>query len=146
MVAMNKISQICTVLLLIASVVCGLASCKKKSIPAEEYMKSIVEDAKTLNNKCPIAQHNGAEVVAVECKDGQLVFTCKVSDQVISSINLDEASQQIVSSVSDKMKVKLIKGNCDLVYKYVSENDSSSITINPDVLADAYKKDHPEKK
>lgn len=110
------------------------------------YLESIAEDARQLNEKCPIVQNNGAEVVAVECKDSQLVFTCKVSDQVISSINLDEASQQIVASVSDKMKEKLIKGRCNLIYKYVSDNDSSSITIEPDVLIEAYKKEHPETK
>lgn len=138
----KRIIHIYQAFLVVSIALCSV-SCKDKSSESSMYLNSISEDAKQLNEKCPIVQNNGAEVVSVECKDSQLVFTCKVSDQVISSINLDEASQQIVSSVSDKMKEKLIKGRCNLVYKYVSEKDSSLITIEPDVLAEAYSKEHP---
>lgn len=141
----KRIARFSTICLLTAATWC-IVSCNKKAPSSSMYLESIAEDARQLNEKCPIVQNNGAEVVAVECKDSQLVFTCKVSDQVISSINLDEASQQIVASVSDKMKEKLIKGRCNLIYKYVSDNDSSSITIEPDVLIEAYKKEHPETK
>lgn len=143
---MNKLINVISVALVTIAAMFAFGSCKEKVASTDEYMNSIAEDAKMLNAKCPIAQHNGAEVVAVECKDGQLIFTCNVSDQVISSINLEEASEKIVASVSDKMKMKLIKGHCYLVYKYVSENDSSTITINPDVLVEAYKKDYTETK
>lgn len=141
----KRIARLCTVFLLTGTALC-FVSCKEKAPSSSMYLESIAEDARLLNEKCPIIQNNGAEVVSVECKDSQLVFTCKVSDQVISSINLDEASQQIVASVSDKMKEKLIKGKCNLIYKYVSDNDSSSITVEPNVLQEAYKKEHPDTK
>lgn len=141
----KRIARFCTICLLTGTALC-IVSCKEKAPSSSMYLKSIAEDARLLNEKCPIVQNNGAEVVSVECKDSQLVFTCKVSDQVMSSINLDEASQQIVASVSDKMKEKLIKGKCNLIYKYVSDNDSSSITVEPNVLQEAYKKEHPDTK
>lgn len=111
-------------------------SCKKKDAIPSEYVKGLNDIAVQYNKKCPKDEANGTRLESVTFADSTLTFRLSLSDQAIVKINLDNARDSIIHNISDKLKKFLIKGNCNLEYKYVSPNDSSSITIISSELGD----------
>jgi len=109
-------------------------SCKKKEKSSSEYAKQLSELATKLNKSCPKNKANGTRLESVAFVDCTLVYRLSLSDQAIVTVNLDNARDSIIRNMSDDLKNALIKGNCSLEYKYVSKNDSSSITIVPNEL------------
>lgn len=119
--------------LLSVILVLGLAvSCKKKQ--ASDYVKGISDIAAQYNKKCPKDEVNGTRLESVTFADNTLSFRLSLSDKAIVTINLDNTRDSIIHNMSEKLKKFLVKGNCNLEYKYVSPNDSSSITIVPSEL------------
>ena len=93
------------------------------------------------NKKCPRDEANGTKLESVSFKDSTMIFRLSLSDKAIVTINLDNTRDSIISNMSEKLKKFLVKGNCNLEYKYVSPNDSSSITIVPNELGYSDSKD-----
>lgn len=115
----------------------GLAiSCKKKEAPASEYVKGLSDIAAQYNKNCPKDEANGTKLESVTFSENTMTFRLSLSDQAIVTVNLDNTRDSIIQNMSDKLKKFLVKGNCNLEYKYVSPNDSSSITIVPKELGD----------
>lgn len=114
-----------------------VVSCKKNNPQPSEYVKGLADIAAKYNEKCPKEEVNGTRLESVTFSDKTMTFRMSVSDQAIATINLDETRDSIVQNMSDKLKVFLIKGQCNLEYKYVSDNDSSSIVIIPAELSNA---------
>ena len=105
-----------------------ITSCKKKQ---NQYVKELSEIAKSFNEHCPKEQGNGYCLEAVTFADSTLSFRLTTTDNAISKFNTDVARDSIVNNVSAKLKKFLVKGNCNLEYKYVAPNDSITITIEP---------------
>ena len=119
------------------ALVLGLTvSCKKKEASPSEYVKGLSDIAVKYNKGCPKDEANGTKLESVTFSDNTLTFRLSLSDQAIVKINLDNTRDSIINNMSDKLKKFLIKGNCNLEYKYVSPNDSSSITIVPKELGE----------
>lgn len=119
------------VLTLIAGATIG---CNKKNEAKEIYLKNISEIAAQYNKGCPRQQANGATLESVTFEDSVLVFRSAVSQNSITTINLDNARDSIIKNISPTLKSYLIKGDCNLEYRYVAPRDSSSITIIPKEL------------
>lgn len=130
-----NINHLLTSLLTIA-LIWGLVACMKKETDSSVYVKEIEKEAALLNKKCPKDEGNGKKLESVTFVNDTLLYRLTVSDQAIVKINLDDTRDSIVHNMSDKLKKFLIKGKCNLEYRYVSPNDSSSITIVPNELGD----------
>lgn len=111
-------------------------SCKKKEPNSSEYVKGLADIAEQYNERCPKEETNGTKLESVTFTDNTMTFRLSLSDQAIVTINLDNTRDSIIHNMSEKLKKFLVKGNCNLEYKYVSPNDSSSITIVPNELGD----------
>ena len=109
-------------------------SCKKKEIASSEYVKGLSEMTTQYNENCPKDEANGTTLESVSFIDNTLVFRLSLTDQAIVTINLDNARDSIIHNISENLKKYLVKGNCNLEYKYISPNHSSSITILPNEL------------
>ena len=132
---MMNMNRKCLLISFLATIIVfGLMSCKKKDAIPSEYVKGLTDIAAQYNKKCPKDETNGTRLESVTFADSTLTFRLSLSDQAIVKINLDNARDSIIHNISDKLKKFLIKGNCNLEYKYVSPNDSSSITIIPNEL------------
>lgn len=118
-----------------------IVSCKKKETSQSEYIQSLSDIAAQYNKKCPRDEANGTKLESVSFKDSTMIFRLSLSDKAIVTINLDNTRDSIISNMSEKLKKFLVKGNCNLEYKYVSPNDSSSITIVPNELGYSDSKD-----
>lgn len=114
----------------------GLIACKKKEATSAEYVKGLADIAAQYNKKCPKDEANGTRLESVTFDDNTMIFRLSLSDQAIVTINLDNTRDSIIHNMSDNLKKFLVKGKCNLEYKYVSPNDSSSITIVPNELGD----------
>ncbi len=135
-----RVNCLLTSLLTIA-LVFGLVACKKKGQAPSEYAKGLAEIAAQFNKNCPKEEPNGTKLESVTFTDNTLKYRLSLSDQAIVTINLDNTRDSIIHNVSDRLKKFLVKGNCNLEYKYVSPNDSSSITIVPNEFGDIDSKD-----
>lgn len=111
-----------------------IMSCKKKETSSSEYVKGLSDIAVQYNKNCPKNEANGTKLESVTFTDNTMIFRLSLSDQAIVKINLDDTRDSIIRNMSDKLKKFLVRGNCNLEYKYVSPNDSSSITIVPNEL------------
>lgn len=111
-----------------------LSSCKPKVTDKSQYINAITEVAKQYQSHCPKQLDNNTMIESVEFVDSTLKFRMTLSDEAIANINLDNARDSIINNMTDKLKIALVKGHCNLEYKYVSPNDSSSITIIPNEL------------
>lgn len=111
-----------------------LVACKKKDTPQSEYIQGLSDMAAQYNKTCPRDEGNGTKLESVRFEENTIIFRLSLSDKAIVSINLDNTRDSIINNMSDKLKKFLVKGNCNLEYKYVSPNDSSSITIVPNEL------------
>lgn len=140
---MKKISffRIVVGILAFALVFGLIVSCKKKTIPSSEYIKGLSDIVSQYNKRCPQQEANGTTLESVTFDENTMTFRLSLSDQAIVTIDLDSTRDSIIQNMSDKLKKYLIKGNCNLEYKYVSPNDSSSIIIVPNELGDIYSKD-----
>lgn len=116
-------------------------SCKKKETSPSEYVKGLSDIAVQYNKNCPKDEANGTKLESVTFTDNTMIFRLSLSDQAIVTINLDNTRDSIINNMSDKLKKFLVKGNCNLEYKYVSPNDSSSITIVPNELGEIESKE-----
>lgn len=116
-------------------------SCKKKETSPSEYVKGLSDIAVQYNRNCPKDEANGTKLESVTFTDNTMIFRLSLSDQAIVTINLDNTRDSIINNMSDKLKKFLVKGNCNLEYKYVSPNDSSSITIVPNELGEIESKE-----
>lgn len=110
------------------------SSCKPKVTDKSQYINAITEVAKQYQSHCPKQLDNNTMIESVEFVDSTLKFRMTLSDEAIANINLDNARDSIINNMTDKLKIALVKGQCNLEYKYVSPNDSSSITIIPNEL------------
>lgn len=131
-------------LLSVTFIVCLLGivtSCKPKQPDASKYMKQISDIALKYNKSCPKELANGTKLESVTFKDNLMTFRLSITDEAIVTIDLDNARDSIINRMSDKLKEYLFKGKCNLIYKYVSPNDSSSITIIPNELAKFFKEE-----
>lgn len=117
-----------------------IVSCKKKEV-SSRYVKELADIAAQYNKNCPKDEANGTKLESVTFADSTLTYRLSLSDQAIVNINLENARDSIIHNMSEKLKRSLIKGNCNLEYKYVSPNDSSSITIVPNELGDIVSKE-----
>lgn len=111
-----------------------LNSCKPKETDKSQYISAITEVAKQYQSHCPKQLDNNTTIESVEFTDNTLKFRMTLSDEAIANINLDDARDSIINNMTDKLKIAIVKGECQLEYKYVSPNDSSSITIIPNEL------------
>lgn len=118
-----------------------IVSCKKKETSPSEYVKGLSDIAAQYNKNCPKDEANGTKLESVTFADNTMTFRLSLSDQAIVTINLDNTRDSIINNMSDKLKKFLVKGNCNLEYKYVSPNDSSSITIVPNELGEIESKE-----
>lgn len=119
------------------AIVLGMTvSCKKKETTPSEYIKGLSDIASQFNKNCPKDEANGTKLESVTFAENTMTFRLSLSDQAIVTINLDNTRDSIIHNMSDKLKKFLVKGNCNLEYKYVSPNDSSSITIVPNELGE----------
>ena len=124
------------------ALVLGLTvSCKKKEPASSEYVKGLSDIATQYNKNCPKDEANGTKLESVTFAENKMTFRLSLSDKAIVTINLDNTRDSIIHNMSDKLKKFLIKGNCNLEYKYVSPNDSSSITIVPKELGEIESKE-----
>lgn len=121
---------------LVITFVSGLfTSCKNKpELTSSDYIKELRDIAVKYNTKCPMDEPNGTKLESVTFTDKTMTFRLSVSDEAIVTINLEETRDSLVKNMSNKLKKFLIRGNCNLEYKYISPNDSSSITIIPNEL------------
>lgn len=130
----------CAMLLILAL---GLAvSCKKKE---SEFVKELSDVAAQYNKRCPKNEANGTTMESVTFADNTMTFRLSLSDESITTINLENARDSIIDNMPDKLKTYLVKANCNLEYKYVSPNDSSSITIVPAELGMSTSKEEKSK-
>ena len=127
----HKIYQYYPVIVL--SLLLSLTACKKKDDSAK-YVKALAELAAQYNSHCPKDEANGTQLKSVAFEDNTVIFRLGLSDQAINMVNLDSARASIIQNMSGKLKRYLVKGNCSLQYKYISPNDSSSVTILPGEL------------
>lgn len=119
------------------AILSGIAiSCKEKKADTTEYTKVLSDLATQFNKNCPKDEPNGTKLESVSFADNTLTFRLSLSDQAITKVNLDITRDSLIQSVSGKLKKYLVKGNCNLEYKYISPNDSSSITIVPNELSE----------
>lgn len=119
----------------VSIVILGLSvSCKKKDVSTTEYENGLSAIATQFNKKCPKDEANGTKLESVTFADKTMTFRLSLSDQAITTIDLEGARDSIIHNMSEKLKKYLVKGNCGVEYKYVSPNDSSSITIVPSEL------------
>ena len=113
-------------------------SCKDKKKTQEsdgsEYADRLEEQAENLNKQCPKQLSNGMELLSVTFKDNTQLFRYSVTDQQIVTIDLEQARDSIIASLTENEKDYLISGKCCQEHRYVSPNDSSSITIIPSEL------------
>lgn len=116
-------------------------SCKKKEVLPSEYVKGLSDIAAQYNKSCPKDEANGTKLESVTFAENTMTFRMSLSDQAIVTINLDNTRDSIINNMSDKLKKFLVKGECNLEYKYVSPNDSSSITIVPNELGEIESKE-----
>ena len=114
---------------------------KKKENSPSEYVKGLSDIAVQYNKNCPKDEANGTKLESVTFADNTMTFRLSLTDQAIVTINLDNTRDSIINNMSDKLKKFLVKGNCNLEYKYVSPNDSSSITIVPNELGEIESKE-----
>lgn len=114
----------------LAALMVSVVSCKKGPT-GEDYAKGLADIAAEYNKNCPKEQAEGVTLESVTFADNDLTFRLSVTDQAILGVDLDLTRDSLIASMSDKMKKFLVKGQCNVVYKYVSPNDSSSITIVP---------------
>lgn len=122
------------VLALVLFVCFALTGCKKTGASADEYSKQLEEAAAKFNAGCPKEKPNGTRLESVSYKNNTMTFRLSVSDESITSVNLDSARSSIIRDMPENLKKVLVKSNSNLEYKYVSPNDSSSITIVPNEL------------
>lgn len=133
---MKIMNRICAIsgLLSIALVLGLLTSCKNKEADSSKYVKELSDIAAQYNKSCPKDEPNGTKLESVTFEGNTMTYRLSLSDEAITTINLDNSRDSIIDQMSDKLKKYMIKGNCKLVYKYVATNDSSSITILPSEL------------
>lgn len=131
-----SLSKLLGVFLSCAIVLGMTVSCKRKETTPSVYIKGLSDIAAQYNKSCPKDEANGTKLESVTFADSTMTFRLSLSDQAIVTINLDNTRDSIISNMSDKLKRFLVKGNCNLEYKYVSPNDSSSITIVPNELGE----------
>lgn len=112
------------------------ASCKQKDNDTSLYVKQLSDMAVQLNKSCPNELKNGTRLESVTFADNTLTYRMSLSDQAIVTVNLDQTRDSLIQAISEKVKRFLVKGNCNFEYKYVSPNDSSSITIVPSEFKD----------
>ncbi len=121
----------------------GMNIACKKDKPAEpsaeQYVKKIAELAEKYSKDCPKPEPNGATLKSVTFADKTMTFRVEISDEAIALMTkerLDSAIRDsLISHMSDKLKTYLVKGDCEVTYKYVSPNDSCSLTIIPKELS-----------
>lgn len=130
---MKKNYQFSSLLCLVALILI-ITSCKKKGSDSSIYVKSLADIAMQYNKSCPREEPNGTRLESVIFADNTMTFRMSLTDQAIVTINLDDTRDSIISHMTPKLKKFLTKGNCNLEYKYISPNDSSSITIIPKEL------------
>lgn len=130
----NKAFLVCAGLVLILIQVMTLNSCKPKETDKSQYINAITEVAKQYQSHCPKELDNNTTIESVEFSDNTLKFRMTLSDEAIANINLDNARDSIINNMTDKLKLAIVKSECKLEFKYVSPNDSSSITIIPNEL------------
>lgn len=111
-------------------------SCIQKGTDPSVYVKGLSDIATQYNKNCPKNEANGTTLQSVTFTDSTLRYRYTLSDQAIVTINLDNTRDSIIHNMTDKLRKFLVKGNCKLECKYVSPNDSSSITIVPKELGD----------
>lgn len=138
---LNKRYHWLSSILMLALVFGLIVSCKKKEQSPSEFVKGLADIAVQYNKKCPKHLTNGTSLESVTFVDNVMIFRLKLSDRAIVTINLDNTRDSIIHNMSDNLKKHLIKGNCNLVYKYVSPNDSASITIIPNELKEPNQKE-----
>ena len=131
------LTGVMSIILLLSLVV----SCNKKEKTSSEYAQSLSDIASVYNKKCPKDEANGTRLESVIFANNTMTFRMSLTDAAITMINLDETRDSIIHNMSDKLKKFLVKGECNLEYKYVSPNDSSSITIIPNELGYSDAKD-----
>lgn len=112
----------------------ALIGCKKVGASTDEYSKTLEEAAAKFNASCPKDEPNGTRLESVCYKNNTMTFRLSGSDESITSVNLDSARSSIIRKMPESIKKVLVKSNSNLEYKYVSPNDSSSITILPNEL------------
>ena len=128
-------------LLFILAIIVFATSCKNKQTSPSEYLKGISEIAAQYDTKCPIDQGNGTRLESVTLEDRTLIFRLSLSDEAITTVNLDNTRDSIIHNMSSKLKKYLIKGRCKLIYKYVSPHDSSYVEIIPKELENSLQKE-----
>ena len=115
-----------------------VTSCKDKSPKSDSYRKNLAEMAAKMNKDCPKATGNRGDTLQAVTFDGKaLTYRLKISDEILARMNqeyLDKERDSIVKGLSSDLKKFLVKGGCDYIRKYVSPNDSCSITIIPKEL------------
>ncbi len=115
-------------------------SCKKSKAPSPgQYQKQLADMAKETNSKCPKPMgEKGDTLLSVTFDNNTLTYRLRISDEKIAKMNknyIDETIRDsLIKNTSERMKSFLVKGRCDLVYKYISPNDSCSLTIIPKEL------------
>lgn len=137
MKALKYLNQVVSLLSLI--LIIGLTTSCKKEPGQDEYRKILSEKAKQDNMKCKDGDDNETYLKSVLFEDSILTYTFGLSDKAIVTVDVKDSTtrKNIIARLSDKMKEYMVKGNCRLIYKYVSPHDSSSIEILPDELARA---------
>lgn len=130
----QRFNYLYSCILLGVLVVGMLTSCGKKETDASVYVKGLSDMAAQYNKNCPKDQPNGTVLESVTFADSTMTFRLSLSDKAIETVNLEDARDSIIHNMSDNLKKFLVKGNCNIEYKYVSPNDSSSITIIPNEL------------
>ena len=127
---------------LIALTLAATSSCKKEKLPptADQYVKALEEVAKSYNDSCPKTLADGSTLTSVTFEGKTLTYRMEISDESMSIMNkqyLDNTVRDsLIQSMSKKLKEYFIKGDCDVIYKYVSPNDSCSLNIIPKELGE----------
>ena len=114
-----------------------IISCKKKEPDTSIYVKNLSEIASQYNSTCPKEQANGTRLESVTFEDSTLTYRLSLTDEAFATIETAQARDSILHTISDKLKNSLVKGHCTLEYKYLSPNDSLTITIGTDLLTDS---------
>ena len=121
-------------------------SCKKdEKNSTEYYIKNLTEIADKYNAACPKKQSNGATLESVSFEDSVLLYRVSVSAGALNKINIDNVKDSLIKNVSENLKTFLVKGKCNLEYRYIAPKDSASIIIESTELADERMKEKENK-
>lgn len=127
---------------LVALILGTFGSCKKDKLPpeADQYVKALEELAFNYNKECPKTLNDGSTLSSVTFEGKTMTYRMQISDRAMSIMNkqyLDSTVRDsLINSMSAKLKEYFIKGDCDVVYKYISPNDSCSLNILPKELGE----------